>query len=644
MAPEQFRGEATARTDQFGFSVALYEALYGERPFAGATVAELAKVIGAGRVREPPKGTRVPPWMRRAVLRGLRVDPEERYPSMKELLQELEHDPGRAWVRRGVAVALLALVATTFGVLVHARVARQRACTNGEEQIRSAWNDARKKAVHDAFVATKKPFADDVWRSVERTLDAYVKGWLDVHAEACGAKGSLPPDIARARASCLEERSGELGSLTSVLEHADDDVMKHAAFASRALTPLEQCEDARSARAKTREEGARDGRVRELRARLVEAKVLGDAGRFSEGRALAADVVQAARALGHRPTQAAALFLRGDLELSSGEPRAAVPTLKEAVCAADAAKDDFTRAQALAELMYVEGYVLRTDEPVDERDAQVNAAIERLGGDDELESSRAYLHGMSLHADGKAERARTELEKALDLRSRVFGPDSREVAQARNGLGAVLDTQERYQEALAQFEQVRATYERLLGPAHPEVAVALNNIGAVMVQEHRLEDALAYFERALRIYEDALGPDHPSTGSAAGNAGEIHAELGHHVEAIELLSRAVAIRERSFGSDSPKLAMPLSNLGKALYASRDYARAIECLERAERLGRTKADAALRFESLFFLGQALWEAGRDRARARTLVENARDVPSSDERKKTAVNWLLAHPKP
>jgi eukaryotic-like serine/threonine-protein kinase len=42
MAPEQIRGRTVdARTDQFSFCVTLYEALFGERPFSGATVDEL---------------------------------------------------------------------------------------------------------------------------------------------------------------------------------------------------------------------------------------------------------------------------------------------------------------------------------------------------------------------------------------------------------------------------------------------------------------------------------------------------------------------------------------------------------------------------------------------------------------------------
>jgi serine/threonine protein kinase len=81
MAPEQFRGRATdARSDQFAFCVALYEALYGERPFGGNTLMALTNNVVNGRIRETPANVNVPPWIRKILLRGLRVNADERFP------------------------------------------------------------------------------------------------------------------------------------------------------------------------------------------------------------------------------------------------------------------------------------------------------------------------------------------------------------------------------------------------------------------------------------------------------------------------------------------------------------------------------------------------------------------------------------
>jgi serine/threonine protein kinase len=95
MSPEQLLGQQlTARSDQFSFCLALYEALHGAMPFdvaAGETVAGFllaASVDGGGA---PPAFNLTLPYpLHRAVLRGLACEPAERWPSMDALLAELE--------------------------------------------------------------------------------------------------------------------------------------------------------------------------------------------------------------------------------------------------------------------------------------------------------------------------------------------------------------------------------------------------------------------------------------------------------------------------------------------------------------------------------------------------------------------------
>ena len=108
MAPEQLSGElGDARTDQFSFCVALYQALYGELPFTGESVVALLDEIKRRRIKAPPKSTRVPSWLRRVLLRGLSPDRAARYESMERLLDELARRP---FVSRRLVLATSALV------------------------------------------------------------------------------------------------------------------------------------------------------------------------------------------------------------------------------------------------------------------------------------------------------------------------------------------------------------------------------------------------------------------------------------------------------------------------------------------------------------------------------------------------------
>ena len=114
MAPEQGQGRPVdGRADQFSFCVALYEALYGELPFAGGSRERYHAEILAGRVRPPRRDRRVPTWLHQVLARGLRADPAARYESMEELLVELGLDPEHP----GVPGRAERTVATAGGVI-----------------------------------------------------------------------------------------------------------------------------------------------------------------------------------------------------------------------------------------------------------------------------------------------------------------------------------------------------------------------------------------------------------------------------------------------------------------------------------------------------------------------------------------------
>ena len=90
MAPEQFRGgEASERSDQWSFCVALYEAVYGERPFSGTSLFSLGVAICQNKRNPTPTHVVVPRRLLDAIERGLAPDPANRFADMDDLLDAL---------------------------------------------------------------------------------------------------------------------------------------------------------------------------------------------------------------------------------------------------------------------------------------------------------------------------------------------------------------------------------------------------------------------------------------------------------------------------------------------------------------------------------------------------------------------------
>ena len=616
MAPEQFAGQiADTRSDQFSFCVALYEALYSERPFAGRNLEDLTRNVLAGRVCETPANTRVPAWVRKVVLRGLRVDRAERHPSMEALLAALAHDPARTRRRWMAGASVGLLIAGLTGGLIQASQKQKMKCAGGDAKLAGVWElpgrggelSPRKEAVQRAFMATGKRYAADAFALAMSALDRYVVAWSDMHRDACEAthvRGEQSADVLDLRMSCLADRFAEVRALTSVFSEANGDVVGKAAEAVQGLRPIEQCADITALKAVVRppDDPAVRRAVSDVRTQLADAKALANAGRYKSALQKIPDIVAAARATKYQPVIAEALLQLAELKGENGDAAEAEKIFEEAVWIAEASRHDEVTAEAADQLIWSVGYFQGRHSEGERWASHANAILQRLGpGHEILAAWRA------------------------------------------NNLAAVYAMERRLKEALALEEQAVVLKQKVLGPDHPDVAISLDNVAMTLFMMDRIPEAIENNQRALTIIRKTLGPDHPRFADGLAIGAELMIEKGNYDEARRMAEQALAIGERELKPDHPLLADALTVIGRVDLARELPAQALPLLERALKIRELNASESGELgETRFALARALVETGRAVDRALALAQQAReDYRKGVDAQRKAVeisNWI------
>ncbi len=587
MAPEQIRGTPVdARADQFGFCVALWETLYGAPPFVGATPAELLRAIEAGTLREPPPGTRVPAWLRRAILRGLAGERAERYASMDELLETLDRDPAvrrRRWLQAAAVLGLAGTLATGWS---RWQVRDELLCRGAERKLAGIWDDARKNEIRVALAATGTSPQGSVWRRVAPLLDSYSRDWVQQHTEACEAthlRGEQSESLLDLRMACLETRRQELRAATGLLARPDPQVARNALSIARGLSGFGGCADTRgllTMQSPPAEPAARR-RLEQTRAWIAESRVLELAGRYPEAFALSERANREADRNGYRPVQAEARLSLAATSGRMGRTATMKERLLEALDLAQASRHDEAMARALTYL------ILGSFAAGDPAEAHLwerlsGSAIERLGGNAEIEADRHFFLGLLAHQEHRPRQAIDHFRRFLALKH-----------DGRTGPPASLYS------------------------AYLNLGIAYGDLG-------RFAEARRYFERSLQEGIDVYGPDHPGVGASLHALAEMYILQGDAAAAEANFRRSLAILERLPG---PESSQALNGLARALLGQGRAAEAVPLLERATRIQagqpRDPLDLA---RSRFHLARALWIRGQggDRSRARLLAREAAEL--------------------
>jgi len=612
MAPEQFLARPTdARTDQFSFCVALYEALYGQRPFPADSLQTLVGAVVAGRLRPPPQKTRVPAFLRKILLRGLEPDPAARYSSMRELIAALRADPARR--RRTAAIGAAVAMAAVVAVVGAERLATrgQRMCQGAADKLAGIWeldpHGARRTAVHDSFLQTGSALAEETWVRASSLLDDYARGWTAAYTDTCEAthvRGDQSAEVLDLRMSCLDGARGGFRALTNVLSNADGRTVIEAVNATHALLPIERCADVPTLRAAVPPptDAAARARVAEMETRLAEVKALTDTGKWTEALRRVGPLVDAARSAGYKPLLAETLEAQSWLETELGELGLATKALEEAVWVALAGHRDDIAAESAAQLMHTSRELSR---PADERErweALAAALLRRLGpGHDRIAAWFHQNRGIVTFMRGDFLSTAQEFNLALSLK------------------------------------------QRALPPNHPDTAITLNSIAYFHAEMGEGEQALIAAQAAVDIYDTAYGSQSPLLWSVLDNRGIALRVLHRYVEAESDLRIALAALETLVGTDHVWTADPLTELGKTLVEEGKYREAALLLERAlhirEHGDPSSPDLA---DTRFALARAHWARNQDRSGTRTLALAARDayrpLPGFKRRADEVDAWL------
>ena len=175
--------------------------------------------------------------------------------------------------------------------------------------------------------------------------------------------------------------------------------------------------------------------------------------------------------------------------------------------------------------------------------------------------------------------------ETLDVSRRVLGPENPLTLGSMSNLAILLDHGGRLAEAEQLDRQTLDVSRRVLGPEHPNTLKSMMTLANVLWHEGKDADAEKLDRELLEIRRRVLGPDHPDTLSTMNNLANVLDDEGHFADAEKLYRETLDIQRRVLGPEHPVTLGSMSNLANALGNEGQYAEAEKLCRESLRIRR-----------------------------------------------------------
>ncbi|MBZ5548454.1 MAG: serine/threonine-protein kinase [Acidobacteriia bacterium] len=246
---------------------------------------------------------------------------------------------------------------------------------------------------------------------------------------------------------------------------------------------------------------------------------------------------------------------------------------REAV-AARTVSDFLTGLFSVSNPSEARGNSITAREVLDKGSKQIEAS---LAGQPEVQARLMGTMGEVYWSLGLYRQAQPFLEKALDSRRRLLGPDHPDTLRSMDQMSRNLERQGHYPEAEKLAREALNTRRRLLRPDDPEILASMHSLAGVILDEGHFAEAEDLNRRVLDMSRRVLGPEHLDTLKSMDVLALTLADEGRYAEAETMYRQALDVERRVLGPEHPETLVTMTTLARTLSSQGKYAEAEQFL-------------------------------------------------------------------